>query len=448
MLGNQKNDGQQAVWGNGLKLLCNPNHELVRLAERLDWKAMESRFSPLYSPIGRPSIPIRVMVGLLILAEMRHFSDEDTVKEFCQNIYWQYFCGYETLTWEAPCHPSELGKFRKRIGPEGVEAILGWTIQHHKDHGSVQSQMVVIDSTVQEKNVTTPRDHKLYRKIAETVLSLAATEGVILRRSYRRVIKRQIMKLRTRNFLKAKKQAARATRRLRTIAGALLRDFCRKIRDDRRWVHEELIARMKWILVQNAGGPGHIYSLHEPQVYCMAKGKDRAQYEFGTKVTLAIDPKSGVIVGAMNHARNSHDSHVMSEVSGQIESLTGTRPSIMIGDHGYRDADEQGTLMNDGIRVVTPVDLKRVEKRTSEHRRLRKMVKMRARIEAVIGHLKTDHRLGRNFLHGWLGDEQNVLLAAVGWNIRKLLRFLSEIIQVIGICLSRVTVGTQLEPGF
>ena len=76
------------------------------------------------------------------------------------------------------------------------------------------------------------------------------------------------------------------------------------------------------------------------------------------------------------------------------------------------------------------------------------MVKMRARIEAVIGHLKTDHRLGRNFLHGWLGDEQNVLLAAVGWNIRKLLRFLSEIFQVLRIFLSQFAVGTRLEAGF
>lgn len=278
------------------------------------------------------------------------------------------------------------------------------------------------------------------------MLSLADTEGVVLRRSYRRVIKRQIMKLRTRNFPKAKKQAARATKRLRTIAGALLRDFCRKIKDDRRWVHEDLIARMQWVLVQEAGGPEHIYSLHEPQVYCMAKGKDRAQFEFGTKVTLAIDPKSGVIVGAMNHAKNRHDSHVMSEVSGQIESLTGTKPSIMIGDQGYRDADEQATLMNDGIRVVTPVDLKKAEKRTSDYRKLRKMMKMRSRIEAVIGHLKTDHRLGRNFLHGWLGDEQNVLLAAVGWNIRKLLRFLSEIFQVFGFSLPGSPVGFFLGP--
>ena len=254
MLGEQQNDGQQVVWGNSLKLLCNPNHELVRLAGRLDWSTLELRFAPLYSPIGRPSIPLRVMIGLLILSELRRFSDEDTVKEFCQNIYWQSFCGYETLTWEAPCHPTELGKFRQRIGPDGVEAILGWTIQHHQGEGSVQAEMVVIDSTVQEKNVTTPRDHKLYRKIAETVLTMAAQEGVVLRRSYRRVMKRLIMKLRTRNYPKAKRQAAKATRRLRTIAGALLRDFLRKISDERRWVHEDLVARMRWVLLQEAGG--------------------------------------------------------------------------------------------------------------------------------------------------------------------------------------------------
>jgi IS5 family transposase len=428
MVGELPNDGQQVVWGNDLRLMCNPNHDLVRLANRLEWAQLELRFIPLYSPIGRPSIPLRVMIGLLILAEMRKFSDEEAVKEFCQNFYWQYFCGYETLTWEAPCHPTELGKFRQRIGPDGVEAILTWTVAHHQEKGNVQTKLVVIDSTVQEKNVTTPRDHKLYRKIAETILGLAAAEGVVLRRSYRRVIRRQVMQLRTGNFPKGRKRAARATRRLRTIAGALLRDFSRKVSPDRRWVHEDLIARMQWVLVQPAGGPEHIYSLHEPQTYCIGKGKDRVQYEFGTKVTLAIDPHSGVIVGAMNHAKHRHDSHVMAEVSEQIESITGAKPHEMIGDHGYRDAAEQARLLADGVRVITPTDLKRATKGTAEHRSLRRKLKLRSRIEAVIGHLKSDHRLGRNFLRGWLGDEQNVLLAAVGWNIKKLIRFFSDLL--------------------
>ena len=445
MLGEQTNDGQQVIWGNGLKLLCNPNHELVRLAAQLEWSVLELRFAPLYSPMGRPSIPLRVMIGLLILAELRKFSDEETVKEFCQNVYWQYFCGYEIMSWEAPCHPTELGKFRQRIGPDGVEAILAWTIAHHQRQGTVQTQLVVIDSTVQEKNITTPRDHKLYRTIAETVLGLAASEGIVLRRSYRRVMKRHLMQLRTRNYPKGRRAAAKATRRLRTIAGALLRDFSRKISDERRWVHEDLIARMRWVLVQRAGGPEHIYSLHEPQTYCIGKGKDRVQYEFGTKVSLAIDPHSGVIVGAMNHAKHRHDSHVMAEVSGQIEDLTGAKPAEMLGDYGYRDASEQAKLLADGIRVITPDNLKRATKGTPHHRAMKRKLKLRSRIEAVIGHLKSDHRLGRNFLRGWIGDELNVLLAAVGWNIRKLIRFFGDfLLELALVCWRRSSSPTMI----
>jgi IS5 family transposase len=429
MVGELSSDGQQQVWGNDLELMCNPNHELVTLAKRLKWSDLELQFLPLYAVNGRPSIPIRVMVGLLILAEMRHFSDEEAVKEFCQNVYWQFFCGYKTMSWEVPCHPTELGKFRKRIGPDGVERVLQWTVAHHQQQGSVQTKMVVIDSTVQEKNVTPPRDHKLYHRIAETVLAMAAAENICLRRSYRRVIKRHLMALRTRNFPRAKKQAARATRKLHTIAGALVRDFARKLSDDRRWEYEDDLARMQWILKQPLGGPGHVYSLHEPQVYCIAKGKDHKQFEFGTKVTLAIDPHSCVIVGAMNHAKNRHDSHVMAEVSEQIESLTGVKPHLMVGDKGYRDADEQQRLSKDGIRVITPDDLRRQPKGSAIYRWIRRHIKLRSRIEAVIGHLKSDHRLGRNMLRGWLGDEQNVLLAAIGWNIRKLIRFLVDFMQ-------------------
>ena len=131
----------------------------------------------------------------------------------------------------------------------------------------------------------------------------------------------------------------------------------------------------------------------------------------------------------MNHAMNRHDSHVMAESSEQVEDITGTKPTIMIGDLGYRDADEQAKLLADGIRVITPADLKRATKGTAEYRALRRKLKLRSRIEAVIGHLKSDHRLGRNFLRGWQGDEQNVLLAAVGWNIKKLIRFFSGLLQ-------------------
>ena len=227
MLGKLPTDLQQNVFSPELSLMLNPNHDLVRLAKRLPWATIEERFAGLYAADGRPSIPIRVMVSLILLQRMFDRSDENVVKEWVQNPYWQFFSGMTVFQWDVPFDPTELVKFRKRIGPDGCEAILGWTVSVHQEDNRVQAATVVIDSTVQEKNVMTPRDHKLYRRVAERLLVIAAKEGIHLRRSFRRTIRNQVMKLRTANFPKAKKQAKKAERRLRTIAGCLLRDVLR-----------------------------------------------------------------------------------------------------------------------------------------------------------------------------------------------------------------------------
>ena len=424
MLGKLPTEQQQTMWAPPLEMMLNPDHQLVKLAKRLPWEKLEAEFGSLYAAVGRPSIPIRVMVSLLLLQRMFDVSDEQVVKQWVQNPYWQNFSGMTSFQWKIPCDPTELIKFRARIGREGAEKLLAWTIETHQREGNVQAETVIIDSTVQEKNITTPRDHKLYRRIAERLLALAASEGVVLRRSYRRTIRKQIMQLRTANFPRARKQARRAERRLKTIAGALLRDVQRKLAPERLEIHEETFGTMTKILTQGRGGPDHIYSLHEPQAYCIGKGKDRAKYEFGTKVTLAIDPTTCVIVGALNHQQNVYDGHVTADAREQIEDLTGTKPTIMVGDHGYRGTDMVTALAEDGTQVITPVNLRKSIKGTVEHRRLRKLLAKRSRIEAVIGHLKAEHRLCRNYLHGVLGDELNVLLAAVGWNLKKLMRLL------------------------
>ena len=424
MLGKLPSESQESLFAPPFEVMLNPNDELVKLAKRLPWDRLEARFAGLYATSGRPSIPIRVMVSLLLLQRMKDLSDEELVKQWVQNPYWQFFSGMTAFQWKLPCDPTELGKFRHRIGPEGAEQIFAWTVELHTDAGHVQATTVVIDTTVQEKNITTPRDHKLYRRIIERLWSLAEDEGIDLRRSYRRTVRRLVLSLRTANFPRAKKQARKAERRLRTIAGALLRDVIRKLGESRLERHFEALEVMETILVQKQGGPDHIYSVHEPEVRCIGRGKDQKQYEFGTKVSLAIDPHSGVIVGAMNHGKNIYDGHATAEVSQQIEDVTGVRPATMIGDHSYRDPIGNPRLASDGITVITPADLKRATKGTPAWRRLRKLIRLRPRIEAVIGHLKSGFRLSRNYLHGWEGDELNILLAAAGWNLRKLMRFL------------------------
>jgi IS5 family transposase len=447
MLGKLPAEAQQSVFTPPLELMLNPNHEMVGLAKRLDWGDLERRFSGLYAESGRPSVPIRVMVSLVLLQRLKNVSDEEVVKQWVQNPYWQFFSGMTTFQWTIPCDPTELGKFRKRIGPEGAEQILAWSVGEHRQQNTVQASVVVIDTTVQEKNVMTPRDHKLYRRVIERLWSISGHEGILLRRSYRRTVRKQIMKLRTANFPKAKKQARKAERRLKTIAGCLLREVARKLGKDRMDRYSDLIEVMDVILAQGRGGPEHIYSLHEPEVRCIGKGKDHKQYEFGTKVSLAIDPHSGVIVGAMNHAKNIYDGHATAEISEQIEAMTGTKPTTIIGDQGYRDTVGNAQLVQDGIEVVTPADLRRAPKGTAVWRRLRRLIRKRALIEPVIGHLKSGFRLCRNFLHGWEGDELNVLLAAAGWNLRKLLRFLSAYAQSIADITAALPIMMAVAPG-
>jgi IS5 family transposase len=221
MLGKLPTEKQESVFAPRLELMLNPNHELVILGKRLDWGDLEQRFSGLYSTEGRPSIPIRIMVSLILLQRLKNVSDEEVVKQWVQNPYWQFFSGMATFQWTIPCDPTELGKFRKRIGPEGAEQILAWSLGEHRRQNTVQASVVVIDSTVQEKNVMTPRDHKLYRRVIERLWGISSHEHIVLRRSYRRTVRKQIMKLRTANFPKAKRQARKAERKLRTIAGSL-----------------------------------------------------------------------------------------------------------------------------------------------------------------------------------------------------------------------------------
>lgn len=429
MLGKLPSEQQHVVWSPPLEMMLNPDHQLVKLARRLPWERLEAEFAGLYAASGRPSIPLRVMFSLIMLQRMFDVSDEAAVKQWVQNPYWQYLSGMTSFQWEVPCDPTELVKFRKRIGREGAEKILHWTIECHQAEGTVQAEVVVIDSTVQEKNVMVPRDHKLYRRVAERLLALAASEGVRLRRSYRRTIRKQVMQLRTSNYPRAKAQARKAERRLRTIARTLLREMRRKLPADRLAIHDETFSVMGRILTQGRGGPEHVYSLHEPQTYCIGKGKDNAKYEFGTKVTVAIDPHSGVVVAAMNHERNVYDGHLTAEVRDQITDLTGTTPHTIIGDHGYRGTDTIAALADDGTAVIIPPMLRKAAKGSPQRRYLTRLMRMRARVEPVIGHLKSDHRLCRNFLWGSLGDEMNVLLAAAAWNLRKLLRFLCRLPQ-------------------
>lgn len=393
---------------------CDPRQPLKQLADTLPWATFETAFAETYSEAGRPAKPVRLMVGLLLLKQLENLSDEAVVTRWVQNPYYQHFCGLTQFQWELPCDPSELVYFRRRIGEQGVALILAVSARLHGEHAAEPT--VVVDSTVQEKNVTWPTDTKLYHKIIRRCWQLADAHGVRLRRRYRKEVRARLMAQRWRKDPRKRKAAHKGQRRLRTIAGALIRELERKlpgavVNDQRE--HFTLYRR---VLRQQRHDTHKVYSLHEPQVYCLAKGKAHQPYEFGSKASVVMTATHGVIVAAVAHAQNEYDGHTLPEVLEWTEAITGQRPQRAIVDRGYRGRPTVGPT-----EILLPGRPAK-DQSPSRTQQLRRWFRRRAAIEPVISHLKHDFRLGRCFLKGSVGDRLNLMLAGAAWNLRKWLR--------------------------
>ena len=408
---------------SSLSDMLNPSHPLYKLSDKINWEKFDAAFQPLYCQHnGRPSKPIRLMCGLLILKHLRNLSDESVVEQWSENAYYQHFCGMQEFIPAAPCASSELVHFRHRIGEEGIELIFQESIrvnnevddEHHHD-------TAFIDSTVQEKNITFPTDAKLHKKIVGKVLHLVDKLHLPLRQSYTFVLKGIYRDQRFRNHPKNRKKALRADRKLRTIAGRLVRELKRNLGENS--LYTELIDRFQTILSQRRNSRKKLYSIHEAQVQCISKGKEHKKYEFGNKVSI-IRSATGIILGAMSF-RNEYDGHTIEAALGQVERLTQRKIKILAGDRGYRGRKEVN-----GIQILIPDSPKPSESRY-QRRKKHKLFCKRAGIEPTIGHLKADHRLGRNFYKGVVGDAVNILMAAAAYNFKRAMRVLLSLLKII-----------------
>lgn len=405
----------------------NQRHPLYLLADKIDWNRFEESFSPLYSPdIGREAKPIRLMCGLLILKHLRNLSDESVVEQWSENAYFQYFCGMYEFTPSDPCNATDLVHFRKRIGESGLELILSESIRvNQQEDDEDYHHTAFIDSTVQEKNVTFPTDAKLHKKIVRKVLSIVKTLHLPLRHSYTFVLKSIYRDQRFRNHPKNRSKALKADRRLRTIAGRLVRELKRNLGDNHDY--DALLDLFEKVLAQHRYSSHKIYSLHEPEVQCISKGKEHKKYEFGNKVSI-IRSSTGIILGTKSF-RNEYDGHTIEESLSQVERLTGKKIQRLAGDRGYRGKKEVN-----GTQILIP-DTPKKKDSYYIRRKKHKLFCKRAGIEPTIGHLKTDYRLGRNFYKGVFGDAVNVILAAAAYNFKRAMRalwcFMDELSEIL-----------------
>jgi len=412
MQGQAPNSKQQSLLYGNLIDQLNPKNPLLKMADVIPWNYFEESFAELYSSTGRPAKRIRLMIGLCILKHLENLSDEVLVERWVQNPYYQAFCGEIEFQWKLPCDPTDLVYFRKRIGKEGFEKILAVSIGIHGE--KIDEKEACIDTTVAEKNTTFPTDDKLNRKIIIRCLKLADKEEIKLRRSYRREVKGLLLNLRFRHNLKNKKKAKKASKRLKTIAGVLVRELQRKLPKEILAEQKQNFEFYEKVIKQKRNDKNKIYSLHEPHIYCMSKGKTHKPYEFGVKASIAKTKDSNLIVGALAFAKNCYDNHTLPDVLEQIKRIAKWAPDFGLCDRGYRGKKEV-----DNTKIIIPDSKPKKSMSNYEKLKQRKRFRKRAGIEGVIGHLKADHRLDRNFLSGFLGDEINLLMAAAAFNFKK-----------------------------
>jgi transposase, IS5 family len=414
MQGKIKQESQLNMFKIQLKDLVLEKHSLIILSHQIDWTSIEKEFEQYYSKEGRPSVPTRTMVGLLMLKSMFNEADETVIPKWVENPYWQYFCGEQFFRHEPPCDPSDLVHFRKRIQKAGHEYLLKVSADLHGK--SSQEEMVAIDTTVQEKDITFPTDAKLAIAILKECWRLADKSNLKLHQSYTRKAAAAKLKLRFGNHPKKKKEARQAVKDLRRYAKKVIKQLRNNLSEETLQISKSRFDRYDKILLQQKKDSQKIYSLHEPDVYCMSKGKAHKPYEFGCKVSIALTAKTGIVVGITSFEENKSDVHTLEQTLSQVKYITGKLPKEAICDRGYRGR-KKVEATNITIPKPLPADSTRYQKE-----KVRIKFRRRSAIEPVIGHLKYDHRMDRNFLKGLYGDFVNCVLAGAGFNLKKMLR--------------------------
>ncbi len=402
-----------------LTSFIHPEHELCLLAKKIDWKALEEEFEPLYGKVGRPSIPIRTIVGLLLLKQMYNLGDETVVERYLENPYWQHFCGEVYFQYKLPFDPSDFVHFRHRIGSQGMEKIFKASIDlFDADMIRREVKEVRVDTTVQENNITLPTHRKLIEKVIGHCKRIAKKEDITLKRTYGREIKKLKHQLRFARKPKNMKKHIKAQKRLHRIAFKIYQDVVKQLSPIPKSYMQEFDVLYR-VLTQQRDDSNKIYSIHEPETLCISKGKEHKPYEFGNKSSFAYTRKSGIIVGAMAIEGNIYDGRTLKPQLEQVEDLTDGKVKKAIVDKGYK---VPGGIP--GIDIVMP----KVQKGESYYKKKKREERCRSRagVEGLISHLKHDHRMIRNYLSGTAGDQINTLLAAAVYNMQKWMRLKKE----------------------
>ena len=407
--------------------LVNLSHPLVQLVQHIDWSVFEDGWVGFFpSHRGRPATRPRLVAGLLYLQHTFALSDEAVVWGWVENPYWQLFCGETWFQHQPPIDPSSLTRWRQRIGAEGMEWLLAQTIEAAASAKVIKQHSldkVIVDSTVQEKAIAYPTDSKLLNRGRQQLVQLVAETGITLRQNYNRIAPKLAGQIARYAHAKQYRRMRNHLKKLKTLVGRVWRDVSRQLAQVPQHLKPkvtDLLQKVERLLKQQPQDNHKLYSLHAPEVECINKGKSRQPYEFGVKVSVMTTHKEGLVVGMRSLPGNPYDGHTLHLALEQAAVLMQQQPKEVFVDLGYR-----GATVPAGVKVYHR------KLRRGITARLKRDIRRRSAIEPVIGHMKNDGRLRRNWLQGTEGDAFHAILCGCGHNLRMILRKLRLLLVLI-----------------
>ena len=438
--------------------MINPSDPLAVLAKRLPWELIETTLSAKFerenrvgqslqgadlfgptavvvsggvSTAGRPKLPIRLMASLVYLKNAFNLSDEEVCARWSENIVWQFFSGLDYYEHRLPCDATQIGRFRRALGEDGLEQLLKATIDTAVVIKAVKPQeleRVIVDTTVQEKAIAHPVDSRLLEIARHKVVSAARRAGIQLKQTFAKEGKE--LRRRAGGYAHAKqfRRLKKVVKRQRTTLGIVMREVQRKLKspefaalnakalsDLTMWLE-----RAERIRTQQTKDKNKLYALHAPEVECIGKGKARKPYEFGVKAAIVVSHKAGLMMGARTFPGNPYDGHILSAVMEQATNLMQDVPAKIkqiVVDLGFRGVDAD----NPGMEIIHRGKIK------SLSRQQKTWLRRRQAVEPAIGHLKSDHRMDRCWLQGAVGDALHAVSCAAGFNLRWLMRAVTDL---------------------
>lgn len=423
---------QERLFGEKLSIQLNRKNKLYKLRDLVNWSELEALALDKVEikQFGRNKKDHRVMLGLSMLQAMYNGSDLFTEEELKENIYWQYFCGYEYMQQDIDVSEATIRRFRNALGEEGYNEILKELLRIGLKVGALKKkdlESAIIDTTVQIKNIKHPHDVHLMETARAKVVDLCKRLGISLNETYAKSFKYKTIKLWKYKEDSKARQRRKIMISLKVRLGRLIRICRRGIEKSKLELSAEdsaILTRVKNIHAQSVLKKKDkdiykkkhkiIYSFHAPEVECIGKGKMNKPYEFGNKVGIAVSGRGNFILGVKSFHGNPYDGHTLDQTVSELRKLSPETSKIFV-DLGYtgHNFKEKGKVFTAKTKKALSTDDKKMQKR-------------RSAIEPIIGHLKNFGRMGRNYLKGIIGDIVNPLISAVGLNLRRITNILKE----------------------